>query len=95
MNPEAASAANAALVEKIRSELGEDWTKLDGIAGSEKAFGVWDDDQVVLTAGRDIALYLIDGDLWARLRKGGSIVTGRFHEGAFEVTAETPDASQN
>ena len=96
MNPAEVAERGAELVEQIKAELGEDWTKRPGIAGTEKSIVAWDDDTVALAA-RDWAFYLVDGELWSRIRREDGIVTGRWHDGEFEATAVTdaPDPSQN
>ena len=57
---------------------------------------VWGDGTVAL-ASQDWVFYLVDGELWNRLHRQGSIVTGRWHEGEFQPTAVTdaPDPSRN
>ena len=97
MNPAEVAERGAELVEKISAELGEDWTKREGIAGTEKSIVVWDDDQVALAAGPDVAFYVIGGELWSRIRKDDSIVTGCYRGDEFVVTAVTdaPDATRN
>jgi hypothetical protein len=98
MNPAEAAERGAALVERIQAELGPGWTKLPELAGSQKGFVVWGDDTVALTsADAQWALYLIDDELWSRVKHEDKIVTSVWREGAFEETAVTdaPDASLN
>jgi len=96
MNSAEVAERGAELVERINDELGEDWTKRPGIAGVDKGLVVWGDGTVAL-ASKEWAFYLIDDELWNRLRRADSIVTGRWHEGEFQPTAVTdaPDPSQN
>jgi hypothetical protein len=93
-----AAERGAALIERIQAELGPGWTKLPELAGSQKGFVVWDDDTVALaSADAEWALYLIDDELWSRVKREDKIVTSVWRGDAFEVTAVTdaPDASLN
>lgn len=91
LDPGEAGDASARLVEKIREELGEGWTKLPGLEGTEKNIVVWDDSSVSLVAG-NYAFWQrpSDGALICLFAKGAQWYEGDWTSGTFEIHGMGP-----
>lgn len=91
MDPETAAERGAELAETIKAELGEGWTKLPGLEGTEKKL-LFHGERVSLAVGGYL-FYVLEGTGRLGLTFQATedrLETGHFHRGKFVVDRIDP-----